>query len=218
MKYALFLLVLLPSLGFAQLNIDQVRELTVQKYHLGSSTYFSDFVGHPGYGAIAILTNDGGGAAFGDGDEGVMLVRITKAGAEQWKRKVTSKGDEMETQAVAEDKAGNFYLFMLVYNHAKYQGGAERVVCYSKAGTLLWDKYLGPFALVNNPTVSWIQSVADGRIALRGHIVNQPPAEGKDPIYHFWEATINSKGFVTQKSGDAIDWAKDEWKKKFKPE
>jgi outer membrane protein assembly factor BamB len=208
----------LSHFAVAQVTIDQAKELTVQKYHLGSSTYFNDFIGHAGYGAMVILTNDGGAAAFGDGDEGLMLVRINKSGTEQWKRKITSKGDEMETQAVAEDKAGNFYLFMLVYDNAKYRGGCERVICFSRAGVQLWDKFLGPFAIVNNPVVSWVRSALDGRISMRGHIVTEPPAEGKDPSYHFWEASINSKGFVAQKSGEVIDWGKDEWKKKFKPE
>ena len=211
-------MLLIPCASFAQLPLDQVQEKTVQKYHLGASTYFTDFIGHRGYGALVILTNDGGGAAFGSGDNGNELVKINKSGTEQWKRKVVSKGDEMEIQGVVEDKAGNFYLFMLVYDNAKYRGGTERVVCVNKAGMILWDKYIGQFAMVNNPTVSWIRTGVDGRINLRGHIVKAAPPQGKDPSYSFWEATIDSKGQVVAKTGDVIDWGNPEWKLKFQPE
>ncbi|MBS1543554.1 MAG: hypothetical protein JST14_07980 [Bacteroidetes bacterium] len=218
MKALLISFLLLAHTVSAQLTIEAANEKTVRKYHIGASTYFDAFVGHKGYGAVVILTADGGAAAFGDGDEGTMLVRLDKNGVELWKRKVTHKGNEMEPQAVAEDKTGNFYLFMLVYDNTKYRGGCERVVCFNKTGTQLWDKYLGVFALMNNPTVSWIRTADNGTIAMRGHIVTEKPAEGKDPAYHFWEANLNSKGVLTQKSGDIIDWSKPEWQSKFKPE
>ena len=218
MKTLLILLLLLANTVSAQLTMEAANEKTVRKYHIGASTYFDAFVGHKGYGAVVILTDDGGAAAFGDGDEGTMLVRLDKNGGELWKRKLTHKGNEMEPQAVAEDKAGNFYLFMLVYDNTKYRGGCERVVAFNKAGIQLWDKYLGVFALMNNPTVSWIRTADNGTIAMRGHIVTEKPAEGKDPAYHFWEANLNSKGALTQKSGDVIDWSKPEWQNRFKPE
>lgn len=213
----LVVLLLSTQVSVAQLTLDVAREKTVRKYHLGASTYFEAFVGHPGYGAIVILTGDGGSAAFGDGDEGTMLLKLDKTGVEKFKKKISMKGDEMEPQAVAEDKAGNLYVFMLVYDHAKYRGGNERVMCYSKVGTLLWDKYLGVFSGINNPVVSWIRT-ADNGLSLRGHIAPTKPAEGKDPEYRFWDASINSKAVVTKKIGDVIDWSKPEWQEKFKPE
>ena len=147
-----------------------------------------------------------------------MLVKLDRNGAEKLKKKVSHKGDEMEPQAVAEDKAGNLYLFMLVNDNTKYRGGTERVVCYSKAGTLMWDKYLGAFSMINNPTVSWIRIADNGTIAMRGHMASTKPPEGKDPEYHFWDASINAKGVVTKKLGDVIDWSKPEWQAKFRPE
>ena len=211
------LILLVCNTAFGQLAYEDARQKTVTEYHIGASTYFDDFAGHPGYGAIVILTSDGGAAAFGDGDEGTMLLKITKTGAEQFKKKISLKGDEMETQAVAEDKSGNLYLYMLVYDHAKYQGGNERIVCFNKAGMLLWDKYIGKFSSVNNPTVSWIRT-QDGVVSMRGHIAPVKPLEGQDPVYHFWESTIDSKGVMSQKVGDVIDWSKPEWQQKFKPE
>ncbi|MBL7866100.1 MAG: hypothetical protein JNK10_14560 [Cyclobacteriaceae bacterium] len=210
MKTALFM-ILFCHTAFAQLSLEAAKEKTVSKYHIGASTYFDGFVGHAGYGAIVILTADGGAASFCDGDEGTVLVKLTKSGMEQFKKKVTHKGDEMEPQAVAEDKAGNLYLFMLVYDHTKYRGGNERVVCYNKAGTLLWDKYIGKFSAINNPIVSWVRTGQGGGLELRGHIATEKPEEGKDPVYRFWEATLNSKDLVTPRIGDAIDWAKSEW-------
>lgn len=214
----LLIVLLSTQVTFAQLSLESAQEKTVRKYHIGASTYFDAFVGHQGYGAIVILTGDGGAAAFGDGDEGTMLVKLDKSGTEKFKRKISHKGDEMEPQAVSEDKLGNLYLFMLVYDHTKYRGGNERVVCYSKTGTLLWDKYLGVFSAINNPTVSWIRTADNGTLSLRGHIAPVKPAEGKDPEYHFWDASINSKGVVTKKVGEVIDWSKPEWQAKFKPE
>jgi hypothetical protein len=195
-----------------------VYDSAARKYRMGSYTYHEQFKGHRGYGAPLILTNDGGGAAFGGGDEGFMLVKLTKTGKLQWKKTVTVKGDEMESQSVVEDKTGNFYVFLLVYDNTKYRGGCERVVAFNKTGTVLWDKYIGSFDLLNSPTVSYIKALPDGRIALRGHVVKEKPEEGKDPKYHYWEGWLTSKGLLTQKAGDVIDWSNQEWEKKYKPE
>jgi len=215
---SLVAVMLFSSIAFGQLTIESAREKSVRKYHIGASTYFDGFVGHPGYGAIVFLTRDGGAAAFGDGDEGTMLLKLDKTGTEKFKRKVAGKGDEMEPQAVAEDGVGNLYVFMLVYDHKKYRGGSERVVCFNKSGTLLWDKYLGVFSAINNPVVSWIRSDTGSSVSLRGHIATEKPPEGKDPVYHFWEATLSSKGVITRKIGEVIDWSKPEWQERFKPE
>jgi len=53
---------------------------------------------------------------------------------------------------------------------------------------------------------------------MRGHVAKEIPPEGKDVVARFWEGWIDSLGKLTQKSGDPIDWGKDEWQKKFKPE
>jgi hypothetical protein len=42
--------------------------------------------------------------------------------------------------------------------------------------------------------------------------------EGKDPVYRYWEGWLDSTGKLTQKANETIDWKKDEWQKKFKPE
>ena len=151
-----------------------------------------------GESAPLILTADGGAAAFGDGDEGTMLVKLAKNGKVAWKKIVKPKGDEVESQSVAQDKTGNYYVFQLVYDNTKYQGGCERVVLINKTGTAMWDKFIGSCLQVNNPTVSYIRSLADGRIYLRGHVVTKAPPEGKDPEYHFWESWLNSAGVLTQ--------------------
>src|SRR5438132_13758938 len=72
-RIAIILFLVSPTV-FGQLTIDAAKDSLVTKYHIGASTYLDQFVGHPGYGAIVILTNDGGAAAFGDGDEGLMLI------------------------------------------------------------------------------------------------------------------------------------------------
>ncbi len=82
----------------------------------------------------------------------------------------------------------------------------------------MWDKFIGSCLLINNPVVSYIRSLADGRIYLRGHVVTKAPLEGKDPEYNFWEGWLNSAGVLTQKSGEVIDWKNPEWMKRFKPE
>ncbi|HYC83934.1 MAG TPA: hypothetical protein VEB86_01875 [Chryseosolibacter sp.] len=218
MKYLLILLFVAGTSARAQITMDIAYDSAVRKYHIGSYTYHEDFKGHRGYGAPLILTADGGAAAFGGGDEGAMLVKLGKTGKLEWKRTVKPKGDEMEPQSVVEDSNGNFYVFILVYDRTKYRGGTERVVFFNKTGTPVWDKYLGSFTLLNNPTVDYIKAAADGRIALRGHVVREAPEEGKDPSYLFWEAWLDSQGGLTEKTGEVIDWANPEWKKKFSPE
>src|SRR4051812_11767704 len=92
------ILLFISSNAIAQMTIDAARDSLVTKYHIGGSTYLEQFVGHSGYGATVILTTDGGAAAFGDGDEGLMLYKLDKGGKLQWKRKIARKGTEMEPQ------------------------------------------------------------------------------------------------------------------------
>jgi hypothetical protein len=218
MKQLLIFLILISSNAIGQITIESAKESLVKKYHIGASTYLEQFVGHPGYGAIVILTTDGGAAAFGDGDEGLMLYKLDKTGKLQWKRKIPGKGTELEPQCVVQDSKGNFYAFSLVYGLSDYRGGCERVVFVSKTGVIGWDKQIGSCQLVNNPTVSYTRTLQDGRVSIRGHVATQQPAEGKDPEYHYWEAWINNTGVLTQKVGDVIDWKNEDWKKLFAPE
>jgi len=213
MKILTLILVSISSLAYGQLTMETAKEI-IQPYHLGYSTYFDPFVEKPGYGAPWILTADGGAAAFGDN----QLYRFSKDGKELWNRPVKPQFGEIENQAVAEDTKGNLYAVTLSYDPKRYRGGSERVVCYDKTGKLLWDKTLGAYTLLNNPTVDWIKPLDDGRIYMRGHVVKEKPAEGKDPVYKFWEGWLDKTGKFTQKVGDPIDWSKEEWQKMFKPE
>lgn len=213
MKSLIGILLVSSLTAYSQLTLDSAKKV-VASYRLGYSTYFEPFLEHPGYGAPWILTSDGGAAAFGDN----MLYKIDKTGKEVWKREVKVQFDEMESQSVAQDTKGNLYAFMLSYDSKRYRGGSERVVCYNKTGKLLWDKTLGVYTQMNNPVVSYIRSLADGRIYMRGHVVKEKPIEGKDPVYRYWEGWLDSTGKLTQKANEVIDWKKDEWQKKFKPE
>jgi hypothetical protein len=208
----------------AQLTIDQARD-SLQKYRLGSYSYHEQFIGHAGYGAPVILTADGGAVAFGGSEDEKgrcgILVKLDKTGKQQWKKRIALPkiaDSEPETQSVVEDKKGNLYVFMIMYDPKGYRGGAERMVCYDKTGKLLWDKMLGKHTLMDNPNVSYIKLNADGKIYMRGHIVTEKPAEGKDPKYRYWEGWIDRTGILTQQSGDVIDWANKEWQTKFAPD
>jgi hypothetical protein len=217
MRYILISLLFFSVTAHGQLTIQRAQD-SLQQYHLGTSTYFEDFVGKPGYGARVILTPDGGAAGFGDGDNGTELIKLDKNGKVTWRKKIKKQFEETEPQCVAQDNLGNFYVFILNYNPQGYRGGAERVICFSKIGTVLWDKILGGYTLLNRPTVSYVRTLKDGRIEMRGHVVREKPAEGKDPKYHYWQGWFNAKGVLTEKTGDYIDWGKPEWQEKFKPE
>jgi hypothetical protein len=219
MKHVVVALLFISSVGYAQLTTEVVRDSTIIKYHIGQYSYHEQFIKHKGYGAPLILTNDGGGAVFGDGDEGSMLVRLAKSGKLLWKKTIPAKGDEMESQSVVEDKLGNFYVFILVHDETKGRGGCERAVFMNKTGAIVWDKFIGSCAQINNPIVSYIRVLPDGRVALRGHVSTKKPPEGQDPTYVFWEGWLDKTGKLTQKTGQVIDWKKtEEWQKLYKPE
>jgi len=213
MRKTLFILLSVSISAYGQLTMDSAKRV-IAEYRLGYSTYFEPFLELAGYGSPWILTLDGGASAFGDN----MLYKFTRAGKEEWKRSIKPQFDEMESQCVAQDTKGNLYAFMLSYDEKRYRGGSERVLCYDKKGKLLWDKTLGVYTLLNNPVVSYVRSLQDGRIYLRGHVVKEKPVEGKDPVYRYWEGWLDSTGKLTQKASEVIDWKKDEWQKKFKPE
>lgn len=217
MKYTFLIFFLVNIQAYSQLTFKQAQD-SLQKYHLGVSTYFAEFEGHELYGAGINLTKDGGAVGFGDGDNGLELIKLDKTGKIQWRKSIKKQFEETEPQCVAQDGPGNFYLFMLNYNPKGYRGGSERLVCLNNKGILLWDKMLGNYTLVNNPVVSYVKTLDDGRIEMRGHIVKEKPLPGKDPLYYFWQGVCNSKGIITAKTGDVIDWKNPDWKTKFKPE
>jgi hypothetical protein len=217
MRYLLMLVFFLNLTAYGQLTVNQAQD-SLQKFHLGTSTYFTDFLAHPGYGASVILTRDGGAVGFGDGDNGLELIKLDKKGAIQWRKGIKRRFESIEPQCVAQDSLGKLYVFILNYNPAGYRGGSEQVICFSKTGTQLWDKMLGPYTLLNNPTVSYVRTLKDGRIEMRGHVVREKPLPEKDPVYRYWQGWYDSKGVLTVKTGDVIDWANPEWMKKFKPE
>lgn len=220
MRHVISLLLIFPTMGYGQLTIETARQ-AAQPFRISSYSYHEQFIGHQGYGAPLILTADGGAAAFGDGDEGPVLMKFTKDGKVQWKRFIPSKGSEMELQSVVQSKFGGFYVFVLVYDEAKfkYRGGCERVMLINKEGVVIWDKFIGSCGLLNTPTVSYIRALDDGSISLRGHVVRQKPPEGKDPTYLFWECVLNNKGTLKEKDGPVIDWNNtEEWQSRLKPE
>ena len=212
---------MISSLCYGQMTIESART-EARKYKLGSYSYHEDFIGHAGYGAPLILTADGGASFYGDTGDSTgsygQMVKLDKTGIEEWKQIIRPQFDEMESQSVAEDTKGNFYLFMLSYDSKRYRGGSERVICLDKSGKILWDKTIGEYTLTRNPVVSYIRSLKDGRIYLRGHIVPEEPVKGKDPEYRFWEGWIDSQGKMTQKTGDVINWSDKKWETLFKPE
>lgn len=217
MKYVVFFSIISLN-AFGQLTVERARDST-RKYHIAAYSYHEEFIGHKGYGAPVYLTGDGGAAVFGDGDEGPMLVKLDKSGKQQWKKIIAPKGEELESQSVVQDTQGNYFIFQLIYDPTKYRGVCERALMMNKSGTVVWDKFIGTCQLINNPVVSYIKSLSDGRIALRGHVVKEKPPEGKDPTYYYWEGWLNSKGVLTQKTGPVIDWSKqEEWKSRLKPE
>jgi len=217
MKYFICLLLMVNVCAFGQLTFPQAQD-SLQKYHLGVSTYFADFLDHKSYAAGVNLTTEGGAIGFGDGDNGLELIRLDKNGKVLWRKSIKKQFEEVEAQCVAQDNPGNFYVFMLNYNPKGYRGGSERVICFSSKGVLLWDKMLGNYTLMNNPIVSYVRITDDGQIEMRGHTVTEKPLPGKDPSYHYWQGWFNSKGILKTKVGDIIDWSNPEWMKKFKPE
>ncbi|MBG0859666.1 MAG: hypothetical protein IQL11_09200 [Bacteroidales bacterium] len=221
MRYKLLLLSLVTSLAYGQLSTEEARKL-FHSYKLGSYDYHEQFVGYKGYGAPFILTSDGGAAFFGGTEDTTgsfgLVVKLDREGREEWKQAIRPQFDDIETQSVAQDNSGNFYVFMLSYDNKKYRGGCERIVYLNKNGTVVWDKIIGVCGLLNNPTIAYIRSLDDGRIALRGHVATRKPGQGKDPEYHYWEGWIEPKGKLIQKTGGMIDWANQDWEKLFEPE
>jgi hypothetical protein len=217
MKYTVVLFFIINIQAFNQLTFKQAYD-SLRKYHLGVSTYFSDFEGHPLYGSGTNLTKEGGAVGFGDGDNGLEIIKLDKTGKTQWRRSIKKQFKETEAQCVAQDNLGNFYLFMLDYNPDGYRGGSERLVCFSDQGVLLWEMMLGKYTLINNPVVSYVRTLDDGRIEMRGHVVKEEPQAGKDPIYYYWQGWCNSLKVLTTNTGDVIDWNNPEWKKKFMPD
>jgi len=221
MKYLFVILSLVSSLASGQLTTDEARK-AFYSYKLGSYDYHEQFIGYRGYGAPVITTSDGGAAFFGGTEDSTgeigLIVKLDKDGREEWKQAIRPQYDKIETQSVVQDNLGDFYVFMLSYDNKKYRGGCERIVYLNKTGAIVWDKTIGECGMINNPTINYILSLKDGRVALRGHMATQQPKQGEDPKYYYWEGWIDNKGKLTQKTGHVIDWVNQDWEKLFKPE
>ena len=141
MKHLFVVLLCVSLTGYGQLSMDSAK-IVIAKYRLGYSTYFEPFLAHAGYGAPWILSSDGGASAFGDN----MLYKFDKTGKEEWKRTVKSQFDEMESQCVAEDTKGNFYVscFLMM----KSGTGADRSAWFA---TIRRGNYYGIKPLVLIP-------------------------------------------------------------------
>ena len=207
--------------SIAQLTDEKAAELS-RNYEVYAYSYFQGFEGKSGYASSVVLTRDGGCAFLGDwyeeNDHGPLLIKLDAEGKEQWKIKLKGGYEESESQGIVEDAAGNIFAFALVYSSSGYRGGCERVMCVSPSGELNWDKLIGTFTLVDRPTFSYIHSDANGKIELRGHIVKEKPAEGKDPDYYYWSAWLDSKGSIEEQTGKLIDWANDNWQQWYQAE
>jgi len=206
------ILFFIPITTFAQLTLWEAKTAALE-HNVSSYTYHVKFEGHNGYAAPIILTIDGGTAFFGifEKDETVNVTKLDKNGDLEWQAPVITKFNEMETQSVVQDQKGNYYAFALSYNYSKYRGATERVIYLDQDGSILWDKLLGDYVLIDNPQCSYIHLNEDGRLELRGQIVTEPAKEGSDPEYHFWTSWLNSKGELTEEIGDVIDWSDPSW-------
>ena len=221
MKYLFVIFSLVSSMAYGQLSIDDARK-AFYSYKLGSYDYHEQFIGYSGYGAPFITTSDGGAAFFGGTEDSTgeigLVVKLDKDAREEWKKAIRPQFDKIETQSIVQDNSGDFYVFMISYDDKKYRGGCERIVYLNKTGEIAWDITIGNCGLINNPTINYIRSDKDGRIALRGHMATQIPKQGEDPKYYYWEGWIDNKGKLIQKTGDVIDWENQDWEKLFKPE
>ncbi|HYG50328.1 MAG TPA: hypothetical protein VD905_05465 [Flavobacteriales bacterium] len=217
MKPIFTLSVLFATNCYGQLNLKRAED-SLQKYRISQYDYMTGFKGHKGYGAPVILTNDGGAAAWGHGDNGAGLVKLDSSGHKKWERLFTPQFTELELQSVVQDNEGNYFACMLSYDEKRYRGGSERLVCMDQTGKIIWDKTLGNYTEMNNPVIQYMHALKDGRIEMRGHIVKDKPAGGKDPVYKEWQGWIDVKGTYTQKVGEAIDWSKGTWKDFYKVE
>lgn len=211
------LLFAITSPTFAQFTIEGAKE-AARNYSYMSYSYHDQFIGHEGYGAPLIFTDDEGLAFFGKGYYGLVhLVKLDALGNHAWEYDIKPKHDEIETQSVLQDRDGNYYAFMLSYNRSKYRGGAERVISLTRGGSLRWEIMLGGYSAEGSPHCSYIKLLEDGRIELRGH-VGKIIEQGKDPEYYFWTGWLNSDGELTQEIGPEIDWSSSAWKEFTKVE
>lgn len=224
MRRLILLFVLLACTGsgiFGQMTIEIAKD-SANAYGLGAYSYHSKFIGHDGYAAPVILTEDKGAALFGDYEgekgKGALLVKLDPTGKESWTYFIVPEYDELEAQSVVEDQNGNLYVFMISYNYAKHRGGTERVLCIDQDGKLLWDKTLGEYGKMNNPHCSYIHLLEDGRLELRGHIVTENPEKDKDPEYRYWQGWLDNAGELSFKVGEVIDWANEDWQKWYEVE
>jgi hypothetical protein len=217
MKFFFFICMLFVTNCYGQLNLKRAED-SLQKYHISQYDYMNQFKGKKGYGAPVIQTNDGGAAAWGHGDNGAGLVKLDSSGRKKWEKFFKPQFTELELQSVVQDIKGNYYGCMLSYDEKRYRGGSERLICMDKTGKILWDKTLGNYTQMNNPVIQFMHQLKDGRIEMRGHIVTDKPAEGKDPVYKEWQGWIDVKGMYTQKTGKAINWSDQTWKDFYKIE
>jgi hypothetical protein len=215
MRIITLFLLLICNHSFAQLSIESAKK-ACRPYQLGLYSYHEKFIGKAGFAAPLVLTSDGGAAQFGNATseqvQGALLVKLNSGGKEEWKLFIRPEFDEVEAQSVIQDQKGNFMVFLLSYDQKRYRGGTQRVLRIDPKGKILWDKTVGLYSVMKSPTFNSISLSENQQVYIRGQIVTDVPASGKDPLYRYWEGWINAEGTLTQKSHEVIDWKSAKWK------
>ena len=207
MKYCIFILVLITTQAFGQISLDDAKKLAAE-HQFTTYRYHQKFEGHAEYSAPIVISDET--IVFFSKDKQTKeyaLKKIKSDGELIWKFPVKQNYDELESQSLLITEEGMIFAFLLSYNYDVYRGGTERVILLDSEGSVVWDKLIGEFGLVNSPTFSWIRINEDGKVEMRGHIVTEFVEEDERPVYHYWRGWLDSEGNLNQEIGDALDWS-----------
>ena len=205
MKYMILLLLsIMCSTGHTQLTIKD-GEQWAKEHGIILSPKFEVDMGVEGHAAPIVRSRDGGLVIIGDYQEvntkGVKIVMLDDKGNIVFTHFFGPFLDNLEAQAVIEDRTGHFYAIMETHDKKVDSDTRERVVKFDHSGKISWDIALEQKENHYHRHCNTITLAEDGKhLNMKGTVQPDKTAIANKEHYK-WTATLDDRGILKQSVG-----------------
>ena len=207
MKYMFIIVITLYGSAYAQLSLKD-GEAWAKEHNLTLSANYEVDMGVAGHAAPIIATRDGGLAIIGDYKEvntqGVKIVMLDDKKNIIFTHFFGPFLDNLEAQAILEDRTGHFYAIMETHNKKMDSDTRERVVKIDHGGKIAWDIALEQKDNHYHRHCNTITLDPDGKhINMKGTVQPDKTAIANKEHYK-WTAVLDDRGILKQTVGKKL--------------
>jgi len=208
MKYIILALLSVVALNsFATLTVEDGKTWA-SEHNLKLSEKFEVDMGVKDHAAPVIVTRDGGLAIIGDytevGTKGVKIVMLNDKKEIIFSHFFGPYMDNLEAQAVIEDRTGHFYAVMETHDKSDDSDTRERVVKFDHDGKIEWDIALEQKENHYHRHCNTITLNEDGKhIDFKGTVQPDKTAIANKEHYR-WNGKLDAKGTLKHEVGEKL--------------